>query len=578
MAIPDFNIQPMPPIDISTGLRFLQQQQENTLRDVNEFLGTKARFQQIANERRALDIREQEAAFKREAFEEGNRQFNRQMTLEERKEDRISSQSAANKANPFNTYVTGSYTQKQNGRPFEAYQHGLIAALQQEASTDQVKNLIEVFELTPVQMGSLRDSLVQTPGNPEAAQAAGILGKALTARDTLEVNAVVGIVDQQTEADLPNPMANVSIEGSLDQKTEEFFVAHDNLLAKNLEEITQSKEALGNVMVFSGDANLEAELEEAEADAAMYEQSLLNRQALLGKMAEAQGGTVVQGLNFDDSFTKSFMKDMLFKLPAMDSPEDQIKTASTVFGNARYSVNADIAKFTNIFESSIASLPYEKQTEHVGQLLDRVRDNPEAYVSIKKTLEDYLPISHRDQDQDIKIDYEYKFSLYEALDFAGTKPEVTIIGENDKQASRFVFNLGIDFENAVIDKIKAMPEGANRKNIFKYLAMRWDQKGEGGEIVSRDYLPHMDLLGNKDRTLEQIVADRKEEKAKVSRNFEDWLDNQEKLEGVDFKTLNYGNVLFGRSPDNPKAFTVQVMNQDGVYLQIGDFDPTQEYR
>ena len=68
MAIPDFNIQPMPPIDISTGLRFLQQQQENLMKEASDLMNAKARMEQAQVASRTLDVRRQE-------LQEEQRQF-----------------------------------------------------------------------------------------------------------------------------------------------------------------------------------------------------------------------------------------------------------------------------------------------------------------------------------------------------------------------------------------------------------------------------------------------------------------------------------------------------------------------
>ena len=68
MAIPDFNIQPMPPIDISTGLRFLQQQQENLMKEASDFMNARARMEQAQVASQTLDVRRQE-------LQEEQRQF-----------------------------------------------------------------------------------------------------------------------------------------------------------------------------------------------------------------------------------------------------------------------------------------------------------------------------------------------------------------------------------------------------------------------------------------------------------------------------------------------------------------------
>jgi len=58
----------MPPIDISTGLRFLQQQQENLMKEASDFMNARARMEQAQVASQTLDVRRQE-------LQEGKRQF-----------------------------------------------------------------------------------------------------------------------------------------------------------------------------------------------------------------------------------------------------------------------------------------------------------------------------------------------------------------------------------------------------------------------------------------------------------------------------------------------------------------------
>ena len=74
MAIPDFNIQPMPPIDISTGLRFLQQQQENLMKEASDFMNARARMEQAQVDRETNAVRMAQLA-------EDRRQFDLKMPL-----------------------------------------------------------------------------------------------------------------------------------------------------------------------------------------------------------------------------------------------------------------------------------------------------------------------------------------------------------------------------------------------------------------------------------------------------------------------------------------------------------------
>ena len=69
MAIPDFNIQPMPPIDISTGLRFLQQQQENLMKEASDFMNARARMEQAQVASQTLDVRRQELQEEKRQFD-----------------------------------------------------------------------------------------------------------------------------------------------------------------------------------------------------------------------------------------------------------------------------------------------------------------------------------------------------------------------------------------------------------------------------------------------------------------------------------------------------------------------------
>lgn len=82
--MPDFNIQPMPPIDISTGLRFLQQQEENTLKEVNSFLSAKARADQVVLARDTLAVRGDELAQDKVEFAEEKRQFDQTLQIKTR--------------------------------------------------------------------------------------------------------------------------------------------------------------------------------------------------------------------------------------------------------------------------------------------------------------------------------------------------------------------------------------------------------------------------------------------------------------------------------------------------------------
>lgn len=80
MAIPDFNIQPMPPIDISTGLRFLQQQQENLMKEASDFMNARARMEQAQVDRETNAVRMAQLA-------EDRRQFDLKMPLLQQQAD-----------------------------------------------------------------------------------------------------------------------------------------------------------------------------------------------------------------------------------------------------------------------------------------------------------------------------------------------------------------------------------------------------------------------------------------------------------------------------------------------------------
>lgn len=80
MAIPDFNIQPMPPIDISTGLRFLQQQQENLMKESSDFMNARARMEQAQVDRETNAVRMAQLA-------EDRRQFDKKMPLLQQQAD-----------------------------------------------------------------------------------------------------------------------------------------------------------------------------------------------------------------------------------------------------------------------------------------------------------------------------------------------------------------------------------------------------------------------------------------------------------------------------------------------------------